>query len=99
MDNRILIVDDKPEVRDSMSEYHAARRLVAESVASAEDALDLLRNNLFDLVITDIVLPGLGGLELTQLVKKRHNTDVVVMTGYSNRYPMKGPSASAPATL
>jgi diguanylate cyclase (GGDEF)-like protein len=90
VDNRILIVDDKPEVRDSMSEYMRLAGFVAESVASAEDALDLLRNNLFDLVITDIVLPGLGGLELTQLVKKKHNTDVVVMTGYSDNFSYEG---------
>ena len=90
VDNRILIVDDKPEVRDSMSEYMRLAGFVAESVASAEDALDLLRNSLFDLVITDIVLPGLGGLELTQLVKKRHNTDVVVMTGYSDNFSYEG---------
>jgi len=36
VDNRILIVDDKPEVRDSMSEYMRLAGFVAESVASAE---------------------------------------------------------------
>jgi two-component system cell cycle response regulator len=90
VDNRILIVDDKPEVRDSMSDYMRVAGFSAESVASAEDALDLLRNSLFDLVITDIVLPGLGGLELTQLVKKEHNADVVVMTGYSDNFSYEG---------
>jgi two-component system cell cycle response regulator len=90
VDNRILIVDDKPEVRDSMSDYMRLAGFVAESVANAEDALDLLRDNLFDLVITDIVLPGLGGLELTQLVKKKHNADVVVMTGYSDNFSYEG---------
>jgi two-component system cell cycle response regulator len=90
VDNRILIVDDKPEVRNSMSEYMRLAGFVAESVASAEDALELLRNNLFDLVITDIVLPGLGGLELTRFVKKEHNADVVVMTGYSDNFSYEG---------
>ena len=90
MANRILIVDDKPEVRDSMSDYMRLAGFAAESVASAEEALDLLRDNRFDLVITDIVLPGLGGLELTQLVKKKHNTDVVVMTGYSDNFSYEG---------
>ncbi|MBI5580602.1 MAG: diguanylate cyclase [Deltaproteobacteria bacterium] len=90
MDNRILIVDDKPEVRDSMSDYMRLAGFVAESVASAEDALEVLRTDQFDLVITDIVLPGIGGLELTQLVKKRHNTDVVVMTGYSDNFSYEG---------
>ncbi len=86
MANRILIVDDKPEVRDSMSDYMRLAGFAAESVASAEEALDLLSDNRFDLVITDIVLPGMRGLELTQLVKKKHNTDVVVMTGYSDNF-------------
>jgi diguanylate cyclase (GGDEF)-like protein len=59
----------------------------AESAASVNDALTLLRSSCFDVVITDIEFPdGKGGLDLTQVVKKDHHADVIVMTGYSHNY-------------
>jgi diguanylate cyclase (GGDEF)-like protein len=88
--NRILIVDDKPEVRESMCDYMALAGFVAESASSAEDALELLKHTDVDIVITDIVLPGLGGLDLTRQVKKAHRADVIVMTGYSDNFSYEG---------
>jgi diguanylate cyclase (GGDEF)-like protein len=51
-------------------------------VESAEEALELLDQTPVDVVITDIVLAGKDGLELTDIVKKRFDIDVIVMTGY-----------------
>jgi two-component system cell cycle response regulator len=54
--------------------------------SSAEEALDLLSVNTIEVVITDIMLPGMDGLELTDRIKKNHEIDVIVMTGYSTEY-------------
>jgi diguanylate cyclase (GGDEF)-like protein len=83
---RILIVDDKPDIRNSMCEYLRLAGFEAESVASAEAALDLIGQTPFDVMIADIAMPGLGGLELTRLVKRDHCVDVIVMTGYTQNY-------------
>jgi diguanylate cyclase (GGDEF)-like protein len=83
---RILIVDDKPDIRDSICEYLRLAGFRAESAASAEVALDRIRQTAFDLMIADIEMPGLGGLELTRLVKKDSGTDVIMMTGYTQNY-------------
>jgi diguanylate cyclase (GGDEF)-like protein len=83
---RILIVDDKPDIRDSICEYLRMAGFRAESAASAETALDRIRQTLFDVLIADIEMPGLGGLELTRLVKKDSSTDVIIMTGYTQNY-------------
>jgi diguanylate cyclase (GGDEF)-like protein len=40
----------------------------------------------FDIVITDISLPGMNGLELTEMVKKDYNAEVIVLTGYTEEY-------------
>ena len=45
-----------------------------------------MKSTRIDVVITDIMLPGLDGLELTDLIKKGHDADVIVMTGYSGSY-------------
>ena len=87
MAKRILITDDKPDVRDSVGEFMRRAGFEVESAASAEGALAMLRAATFDIVITDIQFPsGLGGLDLTQIVKRDHRADVIVMTGYSQDY-------------
>jgi diguanylate cyclase (GGDEF)-like protein len=83
---RILVVDDKPDVCDSLCEYLRMTGFEAESAGSAEAALALIEQALFDVVIADIEMPGLGGLELTRIVKREHHADVIVMTGYSQNY-------------
>jgi diguanylate cyclase (GGDEF)-like protein len=82
----ILIVDDEVGVRDSMQEFIEMAGFESSIASSAEEALELLNSNSIQVVITDILLPGMGGLELTNLIKKEYNSDVIVMTGYSGDY-------------
>ena len=86
MDSHILIVDDDPDIRESMHEYIEKSGFVAFSVSSAEEALELLKKAEIKMVITDIILPGKNGLELTGLVKKDYDIDVIVMTGHNDNY-------------
>jgi diguanylate cyclase (GGDEF)-like protein len=85
-DTRILIVDDDVAVRNTMLEYIKAAGYFSETVSSAEDALEILGKENFHVVITDIMLPAMGGLELTKLIKRDNASDVIVMTGYSDDY-------------
>ncbi len=85
--NNILIVDDEVGVRDSMHEFIEMAGYHSAIASSAEEALELLKEkNNIQVVITDIMLPGMGGLELTKLIKKDYKSDVIVMTGYSGDY-------------
>jgi diguanylate cyclase (GGDEF)-like protein len=83
---RILIVDDDQVVRNTMSEYIKNAGFKAEAVSCAEEALELVEKETFQVVITDIKLPAMGGLELTKSIKKENDSDVIVMTGYSDDY-------------
>ena len=85
-DIHILIVDDDKNVRNTMNEYVIAAGYSSRAVSCAEEALDLLESNTFQVVITDIILPAMGGLELTKTIKKDNDSDVIVMTGYSDDY-------------
>jgi len=86
MDTHVLIVDDNDEIRESMHEYLEMTGYNPSTAYSAEEAVDLLKKNSFQVVITDIKLPGMNGLELTDLIRKNYDSDVIVMTGFSKDY-------------
>ena len=83
---QVLIVDDDLAVRSTMNEYLLNAGYHSDSVSCAEEALELLQKKSFHVVITDIILPAMGGLDLTKIIKKGQDTDVIVMTGYSDDY-------------
>jgi len=87
---RVLIVDDEEAVRNTMNEYIQAAGYDSEAVSCAEEALELMAKDHFQVIITDIMLPAMGGLELTKTIRKNKDTDVIVMTGYADDYSYEG---------
>ena len=85
-DTRVLIVDDDEAVRNTMIEYIIAAGYKSEAVSCAEEALEVLKKYKYQVVITDIILPAMGGLELTKSIRKNKDSDVIVMTGYGDDY-------------
>lgn len=83
---QILIVDDDLAVRTTMNEYINSAGYESESASCAEEALERLEKKSFHVVITDIILPVMGGLELTKIIRNDKDSDVIVMTGYSDDY-------------
>jgi PAS domain S-box-containing protein len=53
---------------------------------SAREALKLLEENIVDVVITDIKMPDVSGLELTRIIKEKYDSDVIVITGYNEDF-------------
>jgi len=79
-------VDDDAAIRESMNEFVDMSGYQSSTASSAEEALERLSQGEIDVVITDIMLPGMDGLELTDRIKKDYDIDVIVMTGYSGDY-------------
>jgi two-component system, cell cycle response regulator len=82
----ILIVDDDLSILDTVHEFIQMSGYDACVAASAEEALGVLSATPIEVVITDIMLPGMDGLELTDRIKRTWDIDVIVMTGYSTEY-------------
>jgi two-component system, cell cycle response regulator len=83
---KVLIVDDDEAIRESMNEFVDMSGYQSLTAVSAEEALARMASEAVDVVITDIMLPGMDGLELTDRIKKEYDIDVIVMTGYSGDY-------------
>ena len=83
MSKKILIVDDEEHIRDILSEFLSEQGFDVMDATDGEMAMGLFETNTFDLVITDIRMPKVNGLELLSMVKSRDNHNpVVLMTGY-----------------
>jgi CheY-like chemotaxis protein len=73
--SRILVVDDDEGMRDLIGSVLSEAGLVVATAPKAWCALDMLADNEFDLMVTDIGLPGgLNGLELVRYARARHPT-------------------------
>ncbi len=86
MKNSILIVEDDNSVRNSMAEFIKMAGFGCLTAYCAEEALEILKSTQVQVVITDIMMPGMSGLELTDIIKKTFDIDVIVMTGYSGNF-------------
>ncbi|MDT8368966.1 MAG: sigma-54 dependent transcriptional regulator [Longimicrobiales bacterium] len=85
MTGRILIVDDEEGLREALADKLRADGFEVETADSAETALARVNRVDPDLVLTDLRMPGISGLELTaRLRENRPRTDVIVMTGHED---------------
>jgi DNA-binding response OmpR family regulator len=81
---RILVVDDEPSIRELLAEYLRGRGLEVETVGDAETALERLADAPPDVVITDLKLPGLDGVEVVRAATGRPTpVPTVMMTGFA----------------
>lgn len=80
---RILVVDDEQVIRDILSEFLSMEGYVVRSVESGEHALTELRLRPYDLVISDLKMPGISGIELLEKIAEENISVVaVIMTGF-----------------
>jgi CheY-like chemotaxis protein/anti-sigma regulatory factor (Ser/Thr protein kinase) len=78
---RILVVDDDPDIHVLLSTMLADMRCQIDSACDGPSGLARLRSAPYDLVLTDVCMPGLDGLELLQRIKSEYpSTPVMVMT-------------------
>jgi two-component system OmpR family response regulator len=82
---RILIVDDEDELVSALVERLNLRGFEAEGVTTGAEALIRLANTPFDVVLLDVKMPELGGLEVIKRIKeKRPDLEVILLTGHSS---------------
>src|SRR5437762_5718497 len=81
---RILIVDDEPGIRQSLKGVFEDEGFQTEAVSSGEECLKKLEQAAYDLVLLDIWLPGIDGIEtLRRLREKSSKTHVIMISGHA----------------
>src|SRR2546423_3325523 len=77
---RILIVDDEPVVRDVMARYLARDGFEVRTVADGTEALESYRPGGFDLLLLDVMLPEVDGMEILRRVRLLDSVPVIMLT-------------------
>ena len=86
----LLVVDDDQKIRDTLQELLSVN-YECQTAETAEDALARLESTTFDVVLTDISMPGLSGLELLgNVLQKYPATPVIIISGISDQEHAQG---------
>ncbi|MDD5594800.1 MAG: response regulator [Candidatus Omnitrophica bacterium] len=80
---KVLVVDDEAAVRDLFADLLKEEKCMVKTASSAEEALDLVSKEDFEVVLLDIKLPGMNGIEALKKIKaEKPKTIVVMITGF-----------------
>jgi DNA-binding NtrC family response regulator len=82
---KLMFVDDEEELVSALVERLELRGFEAIGVTSGDEALERLREEAFDVVVIDVKMPGIGGLEVLRTISRRYpDVRVILMTGHGS---------------
>ncbi|RLB08400.1 MAG: sigma-54-dependent Fis family transcriptional regulator [Deltaproteobacteria bacterium] len=82
--NKILVVDDEPAVRESLKDWLQEEGYEVGLASSGEEAIEMVKNEFWHVVLLDLKMPGLDGIETLQTIKKLEpEIEVIIVTAYA----------------
>jgi DNA-binding NtrC family response regulator len=82
---RVLIVDDEEDFTDTLTKRLRMRQIQVSGVYSGSAALDIMDRNPVDVVVLDVRMPSMDGIEVLREIKQRHPLiEVIMLTGHAN---------------
>ena len=86
---KVLVVDDEQDILDLVDELFSMAEFEVVTRTSASEALELIANEKFDAIVSDIVMPEISGLQFFETLKEKGQLvhPFVLITGYANENP------------
>lgn len=82
---RVLLVDDEAEFLETLIKRLRKRNMSVEAVPSGEEALSYLQNHPVDVVVLDVRMPGMDGIQTLNAIKTSYPlVEVIMLTGHAN---------------
>jgi two-component system, OmpR family, response regulator len=82
---RVLLVDDEDDFRETLQKRLRNRKLLVETAENGYKALEILQAQDFDVVILDVKMPGLDGIDTLKEIKvKKPDVEVIMLTGHAS---------------
>lgn len=89
MNNKILVVDDEKMIRTMLEKALSRKGYDVICAESAEEALDVLNNEVIQVMFLDLKLPGMTGLELCRKIRDEYPLSVMyAITGYTSNFDL-----------
>ena len=76
----ILVVDDNPEIREIIQVLLGGEGYLVETAGNGVKALEMLENREYDLIILDLMLPGVDGFEICRQIRDQKNTPIIMVS-------------------
>jgi DNA-binding response OmpR family regulator len=82
----VLVCDDSPAVRESISAYLRAEGIACSCAADGESALEKLKNEHFDLLILDVMLPGISGTQTCREIRRTSDIPIIMLSARAEEF-------------
>ena len=98
--DQVLVVEDDPQVRDVVRRYLERDGLAVQVAATGTEGLELARRSRPDVILLDVMLPGLSGLEVCRILRDVDGSDVpiIMLTALDDTTTASPGSSPAPTT-
>lgn len=83
---KILIVDDEEKIREVIKEYSEAENYIVEEAENGKSALEKLNQKKYDLLILDIMMPGMDGYTLLKMLPKEKKVPTIILSARDEEY-------------
>ncbi len=84
MSEKILLVDDEVDFLEIMTERMEARGMIVTTCTSAEEAIEIIKDQSFDAIILDFMMPGMDGFHALKEIKaKQPESQIILLTGHA----------------
>lgn len=82
---KVLLVDDEEEFVSTLAERLEIRGFVTEVATSGDMAISAVQDKNFDIVVLDLMMPGIGGLDVMEKIKSMHpDMPIILLTGHGS---------------
>ncbi len=88
MKQRILVADDEPDIRNLIAIYLQAEGFLVDQVSNGKEALEALKKNQYELVLLDIMMPVMDGIETLLRIRQEYTMPVIFLTAKSTELDM-----------
>jgi len=81
---KILVIDDEKRIRQGCSKILTKENCLVDTAENGETGLKMIEEKYYDIILTDLMMPGIGGMEVVVKVREKHlDTVVIVITGFA----------------
>jgi len=78
--DRILAIDDNPQIQKLITINLQARGYIVQTASSGEDVIDLFKIGQFDLILLDLILPGISGIDICMWIRQQSDVPIIVLS-------------------